>query len=67
MVKRDIFHELLHKYYELARYVIDALVRRIRLYGEAYATMSVYYTDQRFISYLFDLSGINSLNPDSPE
>jgi len=56
VIEREEFHVLLKKYYELARFMIDGLVRRIRRYGEAYATMSVYYLDQRFISYLSDLA-----------
>lgn len=55
VVKREDFFELLKKYYELARFMIDGLVRRIRRYGEAYTNMTVYYLDQRFIAYLFDL------------
>lgn len=55
VIKREEFFELLKKYYELSRFIIDGLVRRIRRYGEAYTAMSVYYLDQRFISYLLDL------------
>lgn len=59
VVEREEFFKLLKKYYELARFMIDGLVRRIRIYGEAYTSMSVYYLDQRFISYLLDLSDAN--------
>jgi len=59
VVKKEDFFVLLHKYYELARFMIDGLVRRIRRYGEAYTSMAVYYLDQRFIAYLFDLYNPN--------
>jgi len=56
VVQREDFFELLKKYYELSRFVIDGLVQRLRKYGEAYTSMTVHTVEQRFISYLFSLS-----------
>jgi len=56
VVQRNDFFELLKKYYELARFVIEGLVQRLRKYGEAYTSMTVHSVEQRFISYLFGLS-----------
>ncbi len=55
VIPREDFMSLIDKYSELARFVIDGLVRRIRKYGDAVTNMTVYTTEQRFISYLFDL------------
>lgn len=56
IVKRDDFFELLQRHYELARFVINGLVQRLRKYGEAYTSMTVHSVEQRFISYLLTLS-----------
>jgi CRP/FNR family transcriptional regulator len=56
IVQRDDFFELLKRYYELARFVIEGLVQRLRKYGEAYTSMTVHSVEQRFISYLLTLS-----------
>lgn len=55
IIPHEEFMSLMKKYYELARFVIDGLVARLRKYGTAYTTMAVYSVDQRFISYLLDL------------
>jgi CRP/FNR family cyclic AMP-dependent transcriptional regulator len=55
VIPSEDFMELVEKYSELARFIIDGLVRRIRRYGEAVTNMTVYTTEQRFIAYLFDL------------
>ncbi|MGE3279194.1 MAG: Crp/Fnr family transcriptional regulator [Candidatus Altimarinota bacterium] len=56
VVERADFFELIQKYYELARFVIDGLVQRLRKYGEAYTSMTVHSVEQRFISYLLTIS-----------
>lgn len=55
VVPRDQFMALLEQYSELSLFVINGLVKRIRNYGDAIASMSVYSTEQRLISYLLDL------------
>ena len=55
-VKREHFMALMDHHPELARFVIDGLVRRIRRYGDAVTTMTVYSVDQRFISVLLSLA-----------
>ncbi|MDP3975939.1 MAG: Crp/Fnr family transcriptional regulator [bacterium] len=57
-ISKEDFTALMQQYYELARFIVDGLVRRIRKYGEAMTSMTVYFVDQRFISYLFDLSAL---------
>jgi len=56
MIPREKFFALLEEHPELARFVIDGLVARVRKYGSSYAGMSVYAVDQRFINYLLDLA-----------
>lgn len=56
VVHREAFMELMDRSPELAHFVIDGLVRRIRRYGDAVANMTVYYVDQRFISLLLSLA-----------
>lgn len=55
VIPRADFMQLMDRYAELARFIIDGLVRRIRRYGEAVTNMSVYTTEQRFVAYLFDV------------
>jgi CRP-like cAMP-binding protein len=65
VIPRGDFMDLVEKYSELARFIIDGLVRRIRRYGDAVTNMTVYTTEQRFISYLFDLVDAQVDDPSS--
>lgn len=65
VIPREDFMDLVEKYSELARFIINGLVRRIRRYGEAVTNMTVYTTEQRFIAYLFDLVDAQVDDPSS--
>lgn len=56
VIPREKFFGLIQKYYELSLFVIQGFVQRIRKYGEAYTTMTVYTVDQRFIVHLLELA-----------
>lgn len=69
VIEREKFFELLKNHHELAIFVIKGFVQRIRKYGEAFTSMTVYSVEQRFIAYLFELmekTGASELRlPDS--
>ncbi|MDP2691675.1 MAG: Crp/Fnr family transcriptional regulator [bacterium] len=56
VIPRERFFDLLKLSYELSRFIIDGFVCRLRRYGDAYANMTVYWVDQRFVSYLLNLA-----------